>query len=86
MIIHCVKHLAGTLFLLHQSEENFVSFLNLLLWTLRMSPLRICPWFVSVNGDVVQLQGKLFILCKMSLVPNVYKFFMVKILRSYCFS
>ena len=37
-----------------------------------MSPVTICPWFGSVNGDVVQLQGKLFILSKMSLVSNVF--------------
>ena len=24
MLIHCVKHVTGTPFLLHQSEENFV--------------------------------------------------------------
>ena len=48
------------------------SFLNLLFWTIRMSPLTICPWFASVNGDVVQLQGKLFILSKMPLVSNVF--------------
>ena len=94
MLIHCVKHLTGTPFLLHKSEETFVrlffilvlqfqklmeidspylgplhsSFFNLLLWTIRMSPVTICPWFGSVNGDVVQLQCKLFILSKMSLV------------------
>ena len=93
-----MKHLAGTPFLLHQSEENFVrlffisvlqyeklmetgslylgplhsSFLNFLFWTIRMSPLTICPCFASVNGDVVQLQGKLFILSKMSLVSNSF--------------
>ena len=48
------------------------SFLSLLFWTICMSPLIICPWFASVNGDVVQLQGKLFILPKMSLVSNVF--------------
>ena len=98
MLIHCVKHLTGTPFLLHQSEENFVrlfyisvlhfeklmeagslflgplhsSFHSLLFWTIRMSPLTICPWFASVNGDVVQLPGKLFIFSKMSLVSNVF--------------
>ena len=98
MLVHCVKHLTGIPFLLHQSEENFVrlffisvlefeklmetgslylgplhsSFLSLLFWTICMSPLIICPWFASVNGDVVQLQGKLFILPKMSLVSNVF--------------
>ena len=98
MLIHCVKHLTGTPFLLHQSEENFVrlffisvlqfeklmetgslylgplhsSFLNLLFWTKCMSPLTICPWFASVNGDAVQLQGNLLILSKMSLVSNVF--------------
>ena len=92
MLIQCVKHLTGTPFLLHQSEENFVrlfyisilqfeklmetgslylrplhsSFLKLLFWAIRMSPVTICPWFGSVNGGVVQLQGKLFILSKMS--------------------
>ena len=96
MLIHCVKHLIGTPFLLHQSEKNFVrlffisvlhfeklmetgslylgplhsSFLSLLFWTIRMSPLTICPWFASVNGDVVQLQGKLQ--GKMSLVSNIF--------------
>ena len=48
------------------------SFLNLLFWTIRMSPVTICPWFGSVNGDAVQLQGKLFVLPKMSLVSNVF--------------
>ena len=98
MLIHCVKHLTGTPFLLHQSEENFVrllfilvlqfeklmetgslylgplhsSFLSLLFWTIRMSPLTICQWFASLNGDVVQLQGKLVIFSKMSLVSNVF--------------
>ena len=37
-----------------------------------MSPVTICLWFGSVNGDVVQLQDKLFILSKMSLVSNVF--------------
>ena len=98
MLIHCVKHLAGTPFLLHQSEENFVrqffisvlhfeklmetgllylgflysSFLSLLFWAILMSPLTICPWFASVNCHVVQLQGKLFIFSKISLVSNVF--------------
>ena len=98
MLVHCVKHLTGTPFLLHQSEENFVrlllisvlqfqklmetgslylgslhsSFLSFLFWTIRMSPLTICPWFASVNGDVVQLQGKLFIFSKIALVSNVF--------------
>ena len=44
------------------------SFLKLLFWAIRMSPLTICPWFASVNGDV----GKLFILSKMSLVSNAF--------------
>ena len=48
------------------------SFLNLLFWTVRMSPVTICPLFGSVSGDVVQLQGKLFILSKMSVVSNVF--------------
>ena len=48
------------------------SFLNLLFWTIHMSTVTICPWFGSVNGDVVQLQGKLFVLSKMSLVSNVF--------------
>ena len=98
MLIHCVKHLTGIPFLLHQSEENFVrlffisvlefeklletgslylgrlhsSFLILLFWRIRMSPVTICPWFGPVNDDVVPLQGKLFILPKMSLVSNVF--------------
>ena len=38
-----------------------------------MSPVTICPWFESVNGDDVQLQDKLSILCKMFLVFNVFK-------------
>ena len=75
--------MAGSPFLLHQSEEkslkllfilvspSYGSFLNLLFCTIRMSPVTICPWFGSVNGDVVQLQGKLFVLSKMSLVSNV---------------
>ena len=37
------------------------SFLNSLFWTIRMSQVTICPWFGSVKGDVVQLQGKFFI-------------------------
>ena len=48
------------------------SFLNSLFWTIRMSPVTICQWFRSVNVDVVQLQDKLFILSKMSLVSNVF--------------
>ena len=48
------------------------SFLNLLFWTIRMSPVTICPWFGSANGDIVQLQGKLLILSKMSLGSNVF--------------
>ena len=36
-----------------------------------MSPVTIWPWFGSVNGYVVQLEGKLFILSKISLVSNV---------------
>ena len=46
-------------------------FLNLLFWTIHMSPVTGCPWFGSVIDDVVQLQGKLFILSKMPLVSNV---------------
>ena len=48
------------------------SFLNLLFWTICMFPVTICPWFGSVSGDVVQLQGTLFILSKISLVSNVF--------------
>ena len=48
------------------------SFLNLLFWTIRMSPVKMYPWFGSVNGDVVQLQSKFFMLSKMSLVSNVF--------------
>ena len=48
------------------------SFLNLLFWTIHMSPVTICPWFGSENGQDVQLKGKLFILSKMSLVSNVF--------------
>ena len=48
------------------------SFLNLFFWIICMSPVTICPWFGSVNGDVVRLQGKLFILSKMTLVSNVF--------------
>ena len=33
-----------------------------------MPPVTICPWFGCVNDDAVQLQGKLFILSKMSSV------------------
>ena len=98
MLIHCVKYLKRTPFLLHQSEENFVrlffisvlqfeklmetgslylgplhsTFLNLLFWTIRMSQVAICPRFGSVNGDVVQLQGKLLLMSKMSLGSNVF--------------
>ena len=97
-LIHCVKHLTGTPFLLHESEKNFgrlffisvlhfekfmetgslylgplhSSFLSLLFWTIRMSPVTICPWFGSVNGNVVQLRSKSFILFKRSLVSNVF--------------
>ena len=49
------------------------SFLNLLFWAIHMSPVTIYPWFGSVTGDVVQLQGKLLILPKTSLVSNVFK-------------
>ena len=48
------------------------SFLNLLFWTIRMSPVKMYPWFGSVNGDVVQLQSKFFILSKISLLSNVF--------------
>ena len=48
------------------------SFLNLLSYAIRLSPVTICPWFGSVNGDVVQLQDKLFVFSKMSLVSNVF--------------
>ena len=48
------------------------SFLNLLFWTIRRSPVKMYPWFGSVNGDVVQLQSKFFMLSKMSLVSNVF--------------
>ena len=41
-----------------------------------MSPITICPWFGPVNGDVVQLQGKLFILFKMFLVSNVFTIYL----------
>ena len=37
-----------------------------------MSPVIICPWFGSINGDVMQLQGKLVILSKIFLVSNVF--------------
>ena len=56
-------------------ELLYSSFLNLLLWTKCVSSVTICPWFGSVNGDVVQLQGdvvQLFILPKMFLVSNVF--------------
>ena len=48
------------------------SFLNLSSWTICMPPVTIYQWFRSVNGDVMQLQGNLFILSKMFLVPNVF--------------
>ena len=48
------------------------SFLNLLFWTIRMSPVTIRPWFGSVNYDVMQLQGTFFVLSKISLVSNVF--------------
>ena len=51
---------------LHNSSVNF------LLWTIRMSPVAMCPWFGSLNVDVVQLQGKLFTLSKMCLASNVF--------------
>ena len=47
-------------------------FLNLLFWIIRMSLVTKCPWFGSENGDVVLLQGELFILSKMSLLSNVF--------------
>ena len=37
-----------------------------------MFPVTIFPWFGSVNGDVVELQEKLFILSKMFLLPSVF--------------
>ena len=37
-----------------------------------MSPVTICSWFGSVNYDVLQLQGKFFVLSKISLVSNVF--------------
>ena len=37
-----------------------------------MYPVTICPLFGSVNGDVEQLKGKLFISSKTSLVSNVF--------------
>ena len=37
-----------------------------------MSPVAMCPWFGSLNVDVVQLQGKLFALSKMCLASNVF--------------
>ena len=37
-----------------------------------MPPVTIFPWFGSVNDDVVQLQGKLYMLSKISLVSNVF--------------
>ena len=46
------------------------SFLNLLFWTICMSPVTWL-WFGSVNA-VVQLQDKLFILSKMFLVSYVF--------------
>ena len=48
------------------------SFLNLLFWTIRRSPVKMYPWFGSVNSDVVQLHSKFFILSKMSLGSNVF--------------
>ena len=58
----------GSLYLgpLHSTFPNF------LYWIIHMSPVTICPWFGSVNGDAVQLQGKLFMLSNMSLVSNVF--------------
>ena len=44
----------------------------MLSYAIRLSPVTICPWFGSVNGDVVQLQDKLFVFSKMSLVSNVF--------------
>ena len=37
-----------------------------------MSPVIMCPWFGSVNGDGMQLQDKLVILSKIFLVSNVF--------------
>ena len=37
-----------------------------------MSLVTKCPWFGSENGDVVLLQGELFIVSKMSLLSNVF--------------
>ena len=34
-------------------EPMHSSFLNLLFWTIRISPVTICLWSGSVNGDVV---------------------------------
>ena len=53
-------------------ESLHISFRNLLFWKTLMSPVTICPCFGSGNGDAVQLQSKLFILSKMSLVTNVF--------------
>ena len=73
MLIHCVKHLTWTPFLLHQSEENFARlfFVSVLHFeklmetgSLYLGPLH--------SSDVVQLQGKFFIMPKMSLVFNVF--------------
>ena len=55
----------GSLYLGHLHS----SFLNFLFWTIRTSPVTIC---LSVNDDVVQLPGKLFILSKMFLERNVF--------------
>ena len=53
-------------------EPLHSSFLNLLFWTIGMSPVNICSWFGSVNGDVVRLHDKLFVMSKMSLVSNAF--------------
>ena len=49
------------------------SFVNLFIWTIRVSPVKICPWFGSENGDDLQFaQGKLYLLSKMSFVSNIF--------------
>ena len=63
------------------------NFLSLLFWTIRMSPVTVCLWCGFANGDVVQLQGTLFVLSKMSLVSNTFiNSLWFKYLRPYYFS
>ena len=57
------------------------NFLNFLFCAICMFPVKICPWSVSVNGGVLQLQGKSFIFSKISLVSYAFlSYFLLNIL------